>query len=284
MSFSVSMCVYGGDNPEHFDIAVGSIAEQTVKPDELVLTVDGPIPSETEAVIKKYCGIMQEKGIRFRVLRLKKNMGHGIARRVGIKKCSHDIIAIMDADDIAVPTRFEKQIAYLTAHPEVAIVGGCITEFINDESDARNVQHIAGRRIVPSTDEEIKRYMQKRCPMNQMTVVFRKKDILEVGGYRDWFCNEDYFLWIRLAAAGKIFGNIDESLVLVRVGKEMYERRGGWKYFKSEAKLQTLMHRKGMTSFGRYAVNVGERFVLQVMMPNRIRGIIFQKFAREREA
>lgn len=284
MSFSVSMCVYGGDNPEHFDIAVESIAEQTVKPDELVLTVDGPIPSETEAVIKKYCGVMQEKGIRFRVIRLKKNMGHGIARRVGIKKCSHDIIAIMDADDIAVPTRFEKQIAYLDAHPAVAIVGSCITEFINNESDARNVQKVAGRRMVPATDEQIKSYMKKRCPMNQMTVVFRKKDILEVGGYRDWFCNEDYFLWIRLAAAGKIFGNIDESLVLVRVGEEMYERRGGWKYFKSEAKLQGLMHRKGMTSLGRYAVNVGERFVLQVMMPNRLRGMIFQKFAREQEA
>ena len=52
--FSVSMCVYGGDNPIHFDTALNSVVEQTVQPNEIVLTIDGPIPDSIEAVIEKY--------------------------------------------------------------------------------------------------------------------------------------------------------------------------------------------------------------------------------------
>ena len=69
-----------------------------------------------------------------------------------------------------------------------------------------------------------------------MTVMFRKDKILSVGNYIDWHYNEDYYLWIRLFLAGCQFANLPEVLVNVRVGKEMYQRRGGWKYFLSEAK------------------------------------------------
>lgn len=280
MNFSVSMCVYGGDNPEHFDAAVESVIKQTLKPSELVLTVDGPIPSETEKVIEKYKNLLKDS-INFRVIRLKENKGHGVARRVGIQKCSFDYIAIMDADDISVPTRFEKQVIYLENHPNVDIVGSSITEFINNENDAKNISKIAGRRIVPESDVEIKKYMKKRCPMNQMTVMFKKKSVTEVGGYKDWYCDEDYYLWIRLALAQKCFGNIKDDLVIVRVGEEMYERRGGWKYFKSEVALQRFMYKKNFISINRYFINATVRFVLQVLMPNHIRGRIFRIFARE---
>ena len=51
--FSVSMCVYGGDDPAFFDAALGSVVGQTVPPSEIVLTVDGPVPPDTEGVIGK---------------------------------------------------------------------------------------------------------------------------------------------------------------------------------------------------------------------------------------
>ena len=123
----------------------------------------------------------------------------------------------------------------------------------------------------------------RRCPMNQVTVMFKKDDVAAVGGYIDWYCEEDYYLWIRLALAGKKFGNINENLVHVRVGEEMYNRRGGIKYFKSEAALQRYMLKKRIISFPRYAINVFERLILQVLMPNKVRGFIFQKFAREKQ-
>ena len=278
--FSLSMCVYKRDDPLFFDAALNSVIHQTLKPSEVVLSVDGPITKEIQTVIDKHQRLFMNAGINFKIIYLKKNVGHGEARRVSFNNCSYPRIALMDADDICVVDRFEKQIVYLNNHPEVSAVGGYIEEFISS-SDPTDVRKTVGRRIVPEKDEDIKEYMKRRCPMNQVTVMFRKDDVAKVGGYIDWFCEEDYYLWIRLALAGKKFGNIPDKLVNVRVGEEMYQRRGGYKYFFSEAKLQRYMLSKKMITFPRYVINISERLVLQVLMPNRIRGWVFRKFARE---
>lgn len=272
--FSVAMCVYGGDDPVFFDDAVGSIVDQTLKPSEIVLTVDGPIPEKIQQIIQKYQEKLYTTTIEFKVIYLEKNMGHGEARRICFENCSHELIALMDADDLSVPERFEKQLAYFENDPELSIVGGNIQEFIGEPTNC------VGKRIVPESNVDIKTYMKKRCPMNQVTVMFRKKDVAEVGGYVDWYCDEDYYLWVRMALGEKKFANVVDNLVNVRVGKEMYQRRGGWKYFKSEAKLQSFMLKKGVIRVPRYLVNVSERLILQVLMPNKVRGFLFQKLAR----
>ena len=272
--FSVAMCVYGGDDPVFFDDAVGSIVDQTVKPSEIVLTVDGPIPEKIQQVIRKYQEQLDTTTIVFKVVYLEKNMGHGEARRICFENCSHELIALMDADDLSVPERFEKQLAYFENDPELSIVGGNIQEFIGEPMNC------VGKRIVPESNVDIKTYMKKRCPMNQVTVMFRKKDVAEVGGYVDWYCDEDYYLWVRMALGEKKFANVVDNLVNVRVGKEMYQRRGGWKYFKSEAKLQSFMLKKGVINLPRYLINVSERLILQVLVPNKVRGFLFQKLAR----
>ncbi len=273
-NFSVSMCVYMGDNPEHFDTSLKSIFMQTLLPDEVVLVVDGPVSEETNNIIEKY----QSGSAILNVIRLEKNVGHGNARREGLRNCKHDIVALMDADDICVPQRFEKQIQEFKEDPELDIVGGQITEFIGD------VKNIVGVRNVPIEDGEIKEYMKKRCPMNQMTVMFKKTSVDSSGGYIDWFCEEDYYLWLRMAMNNMKFKNLPETLVNVRVGEEMYMRRGGVKYFKSEAKLQGFMLKNKIISFPRFVINVSQRLVLQVLMPNKIRGWVFKKFARNTEA
>lgn len=278
-NFSVSMCVYGGDNAEYFEAAVNSIVMQTVLPREIVLVVDGPIPETIENVISKLDSDLLDLNVSFKKIYLEKNLGHGDARRICFENCSCPLIALMDADDISVPDRFEKQISFFRYHPNVSVVGGQIKEFFS-ASNPTDISHFAGSRIVPEDDDQIKKYMKKRCPMNQVTVMFKKDDVAEVGGYIDWYCEEDYYLWIRLAIAGKKFGNVNENLVNVRVGDEMYQRRGGWKYFKSEAKLQKYMLSNGMINSLRYLINVCERLLLQVLMPNKLRGWIFQKLAR----
>ena len=267
--FSVSMCVYGKDNPEWFKLAVDSVINQTVVPNEIVLVVDGPIPEELDAVICEY-----EKNDLFNVIRLLENQGHGNARRLGLSKCRNDIVALMDADDICLPTRFEKQIKVLTGDADLAIVGGNIAEFID------TVDNIVCYRNVPYDDLGIKKYMKTRCPMNQMTVLFRKAAVESVGGYIDWYCEEDYYLWLRMYLAGMKFANIPEVLVNVRVGREMYKRRGGWKYFRSEAKLQGFMLKNKIISLPLYVVNVAKRLIVQVLLPNSLRGWVFKKFAR----
>ena len=268
--FSVSMCVYGGDNANNFDLALESVYNQTLPPDEVILVVDGPVPNIIDEVIKKY-----EEHNGFKIIRLAVNLGHGEARRIGLENCSNELVALMDSDDISVRDRFEKQICVFKNDDSVSIVGGQIKEFID------STENVVGVRNVPLKDAEIKSYMCKRCPMNQVTVMFKKSDVQSVGGYIDWYCEEDYYLWIRMALAGLKFANIDSNLVYVRVGEEMYQRRGSVKYFASEAKLQKYMLKNGVINFLTYTVNVTERFILQVLMPNRLRGWVFQKFARK---
>lgn len=270
MSFSVSMCVYGKDNPVHFKQAVDSILDQTAKPSEVVLVVDGPVPEELDNIIKNY-----EIDPIFRVIRLPQNMGHGVARRTGLENCSNDLVALMDADDLSLNNRFELLLKVFKENSDLDIVGGNISEFIDEP------ENIVGKRIVPETDAEIKSYLKKRCPMNQMTVMFKKESVQKAGGYQDWFCNEDYYLWIRMTLANMKFANIPDILVNVRVGNDMYKRRGGWKYFKSEAKIQRLMLQKTLISFPRCIYNVLLRLCLQVLMPGWLRGFIFQSFARQ---
>ena len=270
LKFSVSMCVYGKDNPEWFRAAVNSIIEQTKKPDEIVLVVDGPVPDALDLIIKEY-----EKLDFFKVVRFAENKGHGEARRAGLENCEYDIIALMDADDLSIPTRFEKQLFEFVENDKLDIVGGDISEFIDDPQNA------VGKRTVFSSDDEIKQDIKKRCPLNQMTVMFKKKSVQSVGGYVDWFCDEDYYLWLRMYLANMNFKNIPETLVYARVGKEMYQRRGGMKYFKSEAKLQKFMLDNKVISFPRYLINVGKRLIVQVLLPNKLRGWVFKKFARK---
>lgn len=270
--FSVSMCVYGKDDPLHFKVAVSSILNQTVQPDEVVLVVDGPVPKEIDDVILSY----QQTGI-FNVIRLKENQGHGNARRVGLAACKNELVAIMDADDISCSDRFEKQLDLFSQNDSLSIVGGNITEFVGEE------KNIISERTVPSEDREIKKYLKKRCPMNLVTVMFKKSHIDRVGGFVDWYCEEDYYLWVRMFIAGMRFANIKEALVNVRVGEEMYRRRGGTKYFVSEAKFQKYMLDNKVIGRFTYFLNVTKRFVVQVILPNKVRGWVFKKFARRKK-
>ena len=265
------MSVYKNDKPTDFLVALQSVIHQTLLPSEIVLVVDGPIGEGLESVISD----VSKKYSFLKVIRFKENQGHAGARQAGLINASNEIIAIMDSDDIALPDRFEKQINYLTENPDIDIVGGQIAEFI-DVPDK-----IVGKRIVPLDDATIKSYLRSRCPMNLVTIMARKSAIHKVGGYIDWYCEEDYYLWIRMVLAGCKFANLPDDLVNVRVGKEMYSRRGGWKYFKSEAKLQGYMFTHKLISLPRYVYNVGVRFIVQTLLPNSIRGWVFRTFARK---
>lgn len=270
--FSVLMSVYRNDKPEDFLEAVKSVSvKQTLPPDEIVIVVDGPVPESLEKTI-----IEIEKNIpSSRILWQKENKGLGQALNIGMKACSNELVARMDADDISVPDRFEKQIAYMKSHPEVTVCGGQISEFIDSESN------IVGKREVPCKHNEIFMWLKGRCPFNHMSTTLKRSYVLAVGNYIDWHFNEDYYLWIRMALAGYHFANLSDTLVNVRVGKEMYARRGGWKYFKSEKSLQDYMLSHKMISLSRYCYNVLGRFVIQVVMPNKLRGFIFQRLFRK---
>ena len=262
------MSLYIKENPVYFRTALESIIHQTIKPDEIVLVEDGPLTKELYQIIDEYKSFLH-------LVVNDKNMGLGIALQKGLEACNNELVARMDTDDISVADRFEKQLRYFELHPDTAILGGQIDEFIDDSSK------VVGRRIVPETDEDIKNYMRKRCPFNHTTVMFKKSAVLAADNYQDWFCNEDYYLWIRLALKEQIFANLPETLVKVRVGKDMYTRRGGDKYFKSEIGIQKLMLENGIIDMPTFVLNCAKRLVVQKILPNNIRGWVFKTFARE---
>lgn len=271
--FSIAMSVYKSDNPSFFDKALSSITElQTVMPDEIVLVVDGPVSEELNKVIAKY----ETKYDIFNVIRLEKNSGLGNALKIAVENARYELIARMDSDDVSSPTRFEEQLNYLTAYPQTDIVGGDITEFIGTEDN------IVGKRVVPQTNDEIREYMKTRCAMNHVSVMYKKSSVQAAGGYQDWFWNEDYYLWIRMWLNDAVFANTGTVLVNVRVGEEMYQRRGGDKYFKSEKGLQDYMLQHKMIGVSTYIKNVGKRLIVQKLLPNKLRGWVFRTFARSK--
>lgn len=206
----------------------------------------------------------------FRVFRFETNQQHAKARQKGIDLSSYPYVALMDSDDVSVPCRFELQMSAFSANPDLSVVGGQINEFVGSEDC------IQQSRQVPLKHEGIITEMRSRCAMNQVTVMFKKDDIMGVGGYIDWFWNEDYYLWVRMMKAGCRFGNIPEVLVNVRTGADMYRRRGGWRYFKSEAGIQRLMLKERLISFPRYIYNVTKRFGGEYLAPSFVRGWLFK--------
>jgi glycosyltransferase involved in cell wall biosynthesis len=268
--FSVAISVYRSDNPVFFDRALESITvKQTIMPSEIVLVVDGPVPNEIDEIIHKYSLICVMK-----IIRLEKNHGLGNALKIATENSTYELIARMDSDDISVFNRFEQQLKCFYDNEDIDIVGGNITEFVGEESN------IVATRSVPTSNDAIREYMKKRCAMNHVSVMFKKTAIMKAGGYLDWYFNEDYYLWIRMCLNGCCFFNTNTILVNVRTGKDMYARRGGLKYYRSEKKLQKFMWKKKFIGFPRYCINVFERFVIQILLPNRIRGFVFKKIAR----
>ena len=177
----------------------------------------------------------------------------------------------MDADDISCPNRFYYQLKAFSLDKSLDIVGGQITEFVGEPSN------IIGQRVVPEKHDEIMSYMRKRCPMNQVTVMFKKKAVEDAGGYIDWYCEEDYYLWIRMFLNGSKFANVPENLVNVRVGDEMSARRGGLKYFRSEKRVQKFLLKNKIIGFFRYLYNIFIRFCGEVLLPNKLRVTAFKR-------
>lgn len=271
--FSVLMSVYRNDRPEFVERAFNSITiEQTLKPSEIIVVVDGVIPEPLSEVVSRW---ETHKDYNFKIIRLPENKGLGNALRIGIEAAKYDIVARMDSDDISLPNRFEKQITYLFEHRDCDVVGGQISEFIDSENN------IVGIREVPYSNKEIHQWLKCRCPFNHVSVAMLRERVIDVGNYLDWHFNEDYYLWIRMAEAGYSFANLPDTLVNVRVGKDMYARRGGWKYFKSEKCLQDYMLKKHIIGLPRYIYNVIGRFGVQVVLPNQIRAFVFKTFFRK---
>ena len=267
------MSLYFKEKPGYVEECFQSLLRQTVKADEWVVVEDGPLTDELYAVLDKY--EKEYPGLIKRVP-LEKNQGLGLALQAGVPECSNEIIARMDTDDICREDRFEKQLAEFEKDPELDITGSHIDEF-EDTPDT-----IVAKRIVPVTDAEIKKYQKKRDAFNHMTVMYKKKAVLDAGNYQSCPLMEDTYLWCRMMKNGAKCMNVDDSLVYARIGKDMFDRRGGWAYFKKYKTGKKMVYETGYISWFDYASVIVIQFFV-ALVPRRLRGWIFKKLLHKKK-
>ena len=264
--FSVLMSVYRKESPEFLREALDSVFDQTAVPAEVVLVEDGPLTDELHALLDDYGNSHPE----LKRVPLPENRGLGLALQEGILHCSNELVARMDTDDISVPSRFERQLAEFEKNPGIDICGSHIKEF------EETPDHIVAERRVPLTNDGCKRYQRRRDAFNHVSVMFRKTAVLKAGNYQHCPLMEDTLLWANMFKTGATAMNIDDYLVLVRIGKDMYERRGGMAYFKKYRKARRVIYQTGFISWWDYAYTIVIQFVV-AMMPNKMRGWVFKK-------
>lgn len=305
LKFSVIMSIYKSDVPELVRVALDSLLQQTLLPNEIVIVGDGPVPAELEQVVSSFkCQVSkirttpnpsfakggnlvpedrkesletrnQEPETIVTYLPQEKNGGLGEAMRIAAEAAKYDYLARMDSDDICLPDRFEKQMKCFEENPELSLVGGMITEFDGEP------ENIIAKRILPLEDAEIKRMMRGRCAVNHVTVIFKKADLMKSGNYQPFWKQEDHYLWARMMEHGCKFRNIPDVVVNVRSGKDQIARRGGLRFYKSVVRVFWYMYRHGLISFGYFLYICTVRGIVQVLMPNRLRTWVYLHLLRK---
>jgi glycosyltransferase involved in cell wall biosynthesis len=243
--FSLLVPVYDGDRPDHIRRAMRSaVDDQTVRPDQVVIVRDGPVRDELARCLDEF---QRASPVPVTFVPLRDNRGLGPALDQGLAASWFDVIARMDADDVAMPHRFEVELPLIA---DADIVGAGLYEFVEDTNE------IVGQRVPPTGATRIRRYARMHDPFNHPTVVYRREAVLAAGGYGDLPLMEDYALFARMLAGGARAVNVAEPLVFYRVGAEAFRRRGGARLLRSELRLQREFLRRGFTSPPEYLRNV----------------------------
>ena len=208
------------------------------------------------------------------MLRLKTNQGLHRALNAGLHACRHELIARMDSDDVALPRRCELQLQKFEENPSLAIVGGAVYEFEG------SISNTVAQKSMPESLEEVSRYARRRNPFNHPTVMCRKSAVLAVGGYPDFPLHEDYALWVNLLRGGAKGCNLPDTLCHMRVSSGLYDRRGGWGYFKKAVAFRFYLCRIGFCRLRDFLLAVSALAAV-CLAPSCVRKAAYQTFLRK---
>lgn len=268
--YSVLMTVYKNDTPKYFKLALDSMIQQTVKPNEIVLVKDGPISEALQAVIDK---CKRKTDVYINQVQLTQNVGLGLALNAGIKTARNEFLARMDSDDISRLDRCERQLALFKENPALDIVGCPVIEFCGD------TENIVGKRDVPTTNEDIHKFARRRDPFNHPSVMYRKSKVEQVGGYGDYRKNQDTDLWIKMLSAGCKGQNIPEYLVLFRFDEGTYQKRKSWINTKILIDIRWNAYKKGFNSFFDFLIISCAQLTIYCI-PTSLQRFIYRKILR----
>lgn len=210
---SVLMTVYANENAGYLTDSLRSLADQNLKADEVILVEDGPIGADLLEIIESF-----RSELNIQSVKLPQNMGLAYALNEGLKQCSHELVARMDSDDIALSGRFEKQISIFCEDPALDVLGSFVTEF-------DSLGHLGNLRTMPEHHDQIVDNLWAN-PLIHSTVMFRREKINLAGNYNATLRRrQDYDLWFRCAACGLRFANIAEPLLLYRFDRNTHKKQ-----------------------------------------------------------
>jgi len=200
-SISVVMAVYNGER--WLAETLASLAGQTFDDFEIVAIDDGSTDGSA--------AILAEASARDTRYRIITQSNHGLVASLnrGLAEARAPLVARIDADDIAEPERFARQLAFLGAHPEVAALGSAIRII---DADGRFLR----LQSYPCGPEAMAKAMLRGCALAHPAVMMRRDAVLAAGGYREAFRHaEDYDLWLRLGERHEL-DNLPEPLLRYR--------------------------------------------------------------------
>ncbi len=255
------------EKPELLAMTLKCLEKQTLKANELVIAIDGPISSSLKQIIN-------QSNLPIKVLKSKRNEGIGKILKKAAPTCKGEFLVRVDSDDIYSPEHTFKVTEALKKMPYVGVLGTQLLELDND-----NNFKITARKT-PIARNSIEKWLPWRNPLNHQTVVIRKKALLKAGGYRNMPGFEDWDLWLRINSSGFQIANLSIYTVAARVNKSHRLRRKGIKYSKKEFEFYFKQYKEGriniiiivMAFIIRIPFRLTPKFILDWWMQSNLRG------------
>jgi glycosyltransferase involved in cell wall biosynthesis len=269
--FSVLLPVYYGDDQQQLNTAIQSVLDQTVSPNEIVIVADGDLPRKIRIELDRW---LETYGSLFNFYQNEENVGLGTTLKRGLKKCSNDLVARMDADDRSVEDRFERQLHRIDSNPKLDVIGGFMADSVDESGNFRHI------RKVPTSHKAIYDMAKTRNPINHPTVMLRRSSVLSAGNYADLRYIQDYELWGRMLNRGYKFENIPDVLVINNDSQSVSERRGGTDYIQYEIAVVYSLYSNGFLTVPQTLKSLLLRAPVR-LLPSRVRDAVYKRVLRD---
>ena len=270
--YSVLLSIYSKEQPSNLVIALDSMLNQTIPPNEIVMVKDGALTPDLEETLDKYD--KSNPGL-FKFVAYDENHGLGYALRQGIKACSNELIARMDTDDYSFPNRLECQLAEFKTDPGLDMLGTQVYEFIESPDKPISISEL------PLDEKSISAYSKRRNPFRHTPMVYKRSKVIEAGNYSsEYLYFEDWDLFNRMLARGAKGRNLDLPLVAVRGSPDFFGRRGGRDYLAHIWKFKYEQLRRGYFSIWDFCASFIPHAMV-CLMPNGLRSFVYTRMLRK---
>lgn len=264
---AVIMSLYSNDRIDFLKLAMESVFNQSYVDFDFYIQVDGPI----DKICFEYLRSIENENVYIRYREENKGLAYSLNELLGVAlPFGYEFIARMDADDISLPTRFEKQILFLEKNKNIDCLGTWAIEI-----DERGEEYF--RKKMPVSHADCNDLFKKRDCLIHPTVMFRRSYFEKAGLYPlDTYFGEDTIMWMQGFKNGCVFGNIDEYLFKFRLDDDFFDRRRGWKHAKSIINLRSRVNSE--LNYAPKAYFFMYLYAVAKLMPINILNFIYKTF------